>query len=182
MWINIRTDRRFYREAKAHLIMMNWIEWDKLLELFVFFTSFMTEIVQFQPRIFAQPCVIVGLNALPAFCFLLGFTYSFSWWRQWSKICANFQRNQIHNTLNLPCILCKETKQRHFLAPHIADGTTQQFIIHPVSRGMRKTNEIINWLTRYSTRQERRRKNIWGNDVVGDRSSCVSKKLFYHQK
>ena len=33
-----------------------------------------------------------------------------------------------------------------------------------------------------SPRQERRRKNVWGNDVVGDRSSCVSKKLFYHQK
>ena len=31
-------------------------------------------------------------------------------------------------------------------------------------------------------RQERRRKNIWGNDVVGDKSSCLSKKLFYHQK
>ena len=34
----------------------------------------------------------------------------------------------------------------------------------------------------FVTRQERRRKNIWGNDIVGDRSWCVSKKLFYHQK
>ena len=35
---------------------------------------------------------------------------------------------------------------------------------------------------KHYTRQERRRKNIRGNDVVGDRSWCDSKKLFYHQK
>ena len=44
-----------------------------------------------------------------------------------------------------------------------------------------ESTQKLQWMIFY-TRKERRRKNIWGNDVFWDNSRCVQKDLFYPQK